>query len=154
MNWHGAPTAGAWWLGGSRVGGFGAHVRPGYSLLLLLLLQVHAASAAVDLFEVVALVTVALFLLVGVVVAALRPAPLLGLLLGRLRPPASLAALATRVAFRAEVGAAWRHIAAATPPALSLVLVLVLGLGLLRGSGLDCSLALLWAEGEKKEKWV
>lgn len=151
MNWHGAPTAGAWWLGGNRVGGFGAHVRPGY-FLLLLLLQVHAASAAVDLFEVVALVTVALFLLVGVVVAALRPAPLLGLLLGRLRPPASLAALATRVALRAEVGAAWRHVAAATPPALSLVLVL--GLGLLRGSGLDCSLALLWAEGEKKEKWI
>lgn len=65
------------------------------------------ALAAVDLFEVVALVAVALFLLVGVVVAALCPASLLGLLLGRLRPPAGLTALATRVALRAEVGAAW-----------------------------------------------
>lgn len=100
-------------------------------MLLLLPLRVHAASAAVDLFEVVALVAVALFLLVGVVVAALRPAPLFGLLLGRLRPPAGLTTLATRVALGAEVGAAWRHVAAATPPALSLVLVLVLGLGLL-----------------------
>lgn len=106
------------------------------------------ALAAVDLFEVIALVAVALFLLVGVVVTALRPAPLLGLLLGRLRPSASLATLAARVALGAEVGAAWRHVTAATSPALSLVLVL--GLGLLRGSGFDSSLALLQTEGEKK----
>lgn len=84
-------------------------------------------SAAVNLFEVVALVAVALFLLVGVVVAALRPAPLLRLLLGRLRPPARLPALATRVALWAQVCATRGHVAAATPPALSLGL----GLGLL-----------------------
>lgn len=84
-------------------------------------------SAAVNLFEVVALVTVALFLLVGVVVTALRPAPLFGLLFGRLRPSARLSALATRVALWAEVCATRRHITAATPPALSLGL----GLGLL-----------------------
>lgn len=87
-------------------------------------------SAAVNLFEVVTLVAVALFLLVGVMVAALRPAPLLGLFLRRLRPPARLPALATRVALRAEVCATRGHIAAATPPALSLSLGL--GLGLLR----------------------
>lgn len=106
--------------------------------------RVCARSAAIDLFEVVALVAVALFLLVGVVVAALRPAPLLGLFLGRLRPPAGLSALATRVALWAEVRATWGHVAAATPPALSLVL----GLGLLRRSGFDCSVTLF----EKREK--
>lgn len=92
-------------------------------------------SAAVNLFEVVTLIAVALFLLVGVVVAALRPAPLLGLFLGRLRPPARLSALAARVALWAEVCATWGHITAATPPALGLGL----GLGLLRRSGFDCS---------------
>lgn len=84
-------------------------------------------SAAVNLFEVITLVAVALFLLVGVVVAALRPAPLLRLLLGRLRPPARLPALTTCVALWAEVCATRRHITAATPPALGLGL----GLGLL-----------------------
>lgn len=107
--------------------------------------RVRARSAAIDLFEVVALVAVALFLLVGVVVAALRPAPLLGLFLGRLRPPAGLSALATRVALWAEVRATWGHVAAATPPALSLVL----GLGLLRRSGFDCSVTLF---GQRKRK--
>lgn len=92
-------------------------------------------SAAVDLFEVVALVAVALFLLVGIVVAALRPTPLLGLLLGRLRPPPRFPALASGVALRAQVCAARGHIAAAAPPALGLRL----GLGLLRGSGFSCS---------------
>lgn len=84
-------------------------------------------SAAVNLFEVVALVAVALFLLVGVVVAALRPAPLLGLLFGRLRPPAHLSALASRVALWAKVCASRGHVTAAAPPALDLGL----GLGLL-----------------------
>lgn len=84
-------------------------------------------SAAVNLFEVVTLVAVALFLLVGVVVAALRPAPLLRLLLGRLRPSARLSALATSMALWTEVCASWGHITATTPPALSLRL----GLGLL-----------------------
>lgn len=106
-------------------------------------------SAAVNLFEVVALVAVALFLLVGVVVAALRPTPLLGLFLGRLRPSACLSALATRVALRAEVCATWGHIAAATPPALSLGLGL--GLGLLRRSGFDCSVTLL-VQRKRREK--
>lgn len=82
-------------------------------------------SATVDLFEVVALVAVALFLLVGVVVTALRPAPLLGLFFGRLRPPAPLPALAACVALWAQVRATRGHIAAATSPALGL------GLGLL-----------------------
>lgn len=100
-------------------------------------------SAAVDLFEVVALVAVALFLLVGIVVAALRPTPLLGLLLGRLRPPSRLPALASRVALGAEVRAARGHVAAAAPPALGL------GLGLLRGSGLSCSVA-LWEQEEER----
>lgn len=97
-------------------------------------------SAAVNLFEVVTLIAVALFLLVGVVVAALRPAPLLGLFLGRLRPPARLSALATRVALWAEVCATRGHITAATPPALSLGLGL--GLRLLRRSGFGCSVTL------------
>lgn len=95
-------------------------------------------SATINLFEVVTLVTIALFLLVGVVVAALRPAPLLGLFLGRLRPSARLSALATRVALWTEVCATRGHITAATSPALSLVL----GLGLLRRSGFDCSVTL------------
>lgn len=82
-------------------------------------------SAAVNLFEVVALIAVALFLLVGVVVAALRPAPLLGLFFGRLRPSARLSTLATCMTLWAEVCATWGHITAATSPALSL------GLGLL-----------------------
>ena len=94
-------------------------------------------SAAVDLFEVVALVAVALFLLVGVVVAALRPTPLLGLLLGRLRPPAHLPALAPCVALWAKVCATRGLVTAAAPPALSL------GLGLLRRSGFNCSVTLL-----------
>lgn len=97
-----------------------------------------AWSAAINLFEVVALVAVALFLLVGIVVAALRPAPLLGLFLGRLRPPAHLPALATRVTLRTEVCATWGHVTAAAPPALCLVLCL----GLLRRSGFDCSVTL------------
>lgn len=95
-------------------------------------------SAAINLFEVVALVAVALFLLVGIVVAALRPAPLLGLFLGRLRPPAHLPALATRVTLRTEVRATRGHVAAAAPPALRLVL----RLGLLRRSGFDRSVTL------------
>lgn len=97
-------------------------------------------SAAVNLFEVITLIAVALFLLVGVVVAALRPAPLLGLLFGRLRPSARLSALPARVALWAEVRATWRHVTAATPPALSLGLGL--GLGLLRRSGFGCSVTL------------
>lgn len=95
-------------------------------------------SAAVNLFEVVTLIAVALFLLVGVVVTALRPAPLLGLFLGRLRPPAWLSSLTTCVALWAEVCATRRHITAATPPALSLGL----GLGLLRRFGFGCSFTL------------
>lgn len=97
----------------------------------------------------VTLVAVALFLLVGVVVAALRPAPLLGLFFRRLRPPARLSALTSGVALRAEVCATRGHITAATAPALSLSLSLGLGLGLsrvlglrlLRRSGFDCSVA-------------
>lgn len=95
-------------------------------------------SGAIDLFEVVTLIAVALFLLVGVVVAAVRPAPLLGLFFGRLRPPACLSALATCVTLWTEVCATRGHITAATPPALSLVL----GLGLLRRSRFDCSVPL------------
>lgn len=95
-------------------------------------------SATINLFEVVTLVAVALFLLVGVVVAALRPTPLLGLFLGRLRPPTHLSALAARVALWTEVCTTRGHVTAATPPALSLVL----RLGLLRRSGLDCSVTL------------
>lgn len=98
-------------------------------------------SAAIDLFEVVALVAVALFLLVGIVVAALRPAPLLGLFFGRLRPPAHLPGLATRVALWAEVSAARGHVAAAAAPALRL--------GLLRRSGLDRPVTL----GGQTEGW-
>lgn len=95
-------------------------------------------SAAVNLFEVVTLIAVALFLLVGVVVAALRPAPLLGLFFGRLRPSACLSALAASVTLWTEVCATRGHITAATPPALSLGL----GLGLLRRPGFDCSVTL------------
>lgn len=105
-------------------------------------------SATINLFEVVTLVTVALFLLVGVMVAAMRPAPLLGLFLGRLRPPARLSALATRVALWTEVCATWGHITAATPPALGLVL----GLGLLRRSGFDCSVTLFVQKGREEEQ--
>lgn len=105
-------------------------------------------SAAVNLFEVITLIAVALFLLVGVVVAALRPAPLLGLFLGRLRPPARLSSLTTCVAFWTEVCATRRHITAATPPALSLGL----GLGLLRRSGFGCSVTLFLKRGGGKIK--
>lgn len=70
----------------------------------------------------VALVAVALFLLVGIVVAALRPAPLLGLFFGRLRPPAHLPGLATRVTLGTEVRATRGHVTAAAAPALRLVL--------------------------------
>lgn len=105
-------------------------------------------SAAINLFEVVALVTVALFLLVSVVVAALRPAPLLRLLFGRLRPPACFSALATRVALWAEVCAARGDITAATPPALGLRL----RLGLLRRSGFCCSVPLFVQMRSKEEK--
>lgn len=108
-------------------------------------------SAAVNLFEVVTLVAVALFLLVGVVVTALRPAPLLGLFLGRLRPPARLSALATRVALWAEVCATRGHITAATPPALSLSLGL--GLGLLRRSGFGCSVTLFVQRQRRTVSW-
>lgn len=109
--------------------------------------QACARSAAVDLFEVVALVAVALFLLVGIVVAALRPAPLLGLLFGRLRPPAHLPGLATRVTLWTEVCATRGHVAAAAPPALRLVL----RLRLLRRSGLDGSVALRVHRERRKE---
>lgn len=102
-------------------------------------------SAAVNLFEVVALVAVALFFLVSVVVTALRPAPLLGLFLGRLRPPARLSALASCVALRTEVCATRRHITATTSPTLSLGL----GLGLLRRSGFDCSVTLFLPSGRR-----
>lgn len=108
-------------------------------------------SGAIDLFEVVTLIAVALFLLVGVVVAAIRPAPLLGLFFGRLRPPACLSALATCVTLWTEVCATWGHVTAATPPALSLVL----GLGLLRRSRFDCSVPLFVQrkrEGKQKEQ--
>lgn len=81
-------------------------------------------SATVNLFEVVTLIAVALFLLVGVVVTALRPTPLLGLFLGRLRPPSCLSALASGMAIWTEICATWGHITAATTPALSLVLCL------------------------------
>lgn len=87
-------------------------------------------SAAVNLLEVVTLVAVALFLCVGVVVAALRPAPLLGLFFRRLRPSARLSALAACVALGAEVRATRGLVAAATPSALGLGLGLSLGLGL------------------------
>lgn len=103
-------------------------------------------SAAVNLFEVVTLVAVALFLLVGVVVAALRPAPLLGLLLGRLRPSARLSALATGVSLRTEVCATGGHVTAAAPPALSL------RLGLLRRSGFDCPVTLFVQRRGKVER--
>lgn len=105
-------------------------------------------SAAVNLFEVVTLIAVALFLLVGVVVAALRPAPLLGLFLGRLRPSARLSALATRMALWTEVCATRGHITAATSPALSLGL----GLGLLRRSGFDCSVTLFVQRKRGRER--
>lgn len=108
----------------------------------------RARSAAINLFEVVALVAVALFLLVGIVVAALRPAPLLGLFLGRLRPPAHLPALAAGVTLWTEVRATWGHVTAAAPPALCLVLCL----GLLRRSGLDCSVTLRVRRNRWKEK--
>lgn len=105
-------------------------------------------SAAVNLFEVVTLVAVALFLLVGVVVTALCPAPLLRLFFGRLRPSSWLSALTTRVALWAEVCATRGHITAATPPALSL------GLGLLRRSGFCCSFTLLYRERARMERTV
>ena len=128
--------------------------------------HIDARSAPVDLFEVVALVAEALFLCVSVVVAALCPAPLLGLLLGRLRPPPPLPALASSVALRAQVRAARGLVAAAAPPALrpgvrlclglSLCLGLGLGLGLgllglLGGSGLGRSLSLLKRRGAERE---
>lgn len=77
-------------------------------------------SAAINLFKVVTLVAVALFLLVSVVVTALCPASLLGLFLGRLRPSAPLSALAPCVALWAEVCATRGHITAATPTTLCL----------------------------------
>ena len=78
------------------------------------------ASATIDLFEVVTFVAVALLLLVGVVVAALGAAPLLGLLLGGLGP--AVLHLAPRVALRTQVRAARGLVAAAAPPALRLSL--------------------------------
>ena len=112
-------------------------------------------SASVDLLEVVALVAEALFLCVGVVVAALCPAPLLGLLLGRLRPPPPLAALPPRVTLRAQVRAARRLVAAAAPPALSPRLRLRLGLlGLLGGSGLGRPLSLSLLKKKERERTI
>lgn len=75
-------------------------------------------SAAVDLLEVVALVAVALFLLVGVVVASQREATLLALLLWRLGSPAL--ALAPTHAVRAQVCAAGRQVLAAAASALGI----------------------------------
>lgn len=76
-------------------------------------------SASVNLLEVVTFVTVALFLLIGVVIAALRLAALFAFLFGRLGTPTL--SLASADAVRAQVRAARGQVLTTATPTLSLV---------------------------------
>lgn len=76
-------------------------------------------SPSVNLFEVVTFVAVALFLLIRVVVAALRLAALFAFLFGRLGTPSL--SLAAADAVRAEVRAAGREVLATATSTLRLV---------------------------------